>query len=169
MGALQALANAGVTADQVSRWEINEAFAVVVLANMRLLGISDSSTVNINGGAVSLGHPIGYVRAGALACFGQAPGWFTGMDGMVHGDGWDGSRGALAGGLWLQHVWGPHCWEPGAPPSPRGNWVRQHLQRRGCRQCHGHSAALTRQPAWPACPASALIYGFRAVQAPSHR
>jgi acetyl-CoA C-acetyltransferase len=88
MGALQALANAGVTADQVSRWEINEAFAVVVLANMRLLGISDSSTVNINGGAVSLGHPIGYVRAGALACFGQAPGWFTGMDGMVHGELW---------------------------------------------------------------------------------
>lgn len=42
-------------------WEINEAFSVVVLANIKMLGI-DPQKVNINGGAVSLGHPIGYVN-----------------------------------------------------------------------------------------------------------
>lgn len=39
-------------------WEINEAFSLVVLANMKLLEL-DPQKVNINGGAVSLGHPIG--------------------------------------------------------------------------------------------------------------
>ncbi|CAG0924276.1 unnamed protein product [Notodromas monacha] len=39
-------------------WEINEAFSVVVLANIKMLDI-DPSKVNIHGGAVSLGHPIG--------------------------------------------------------------------------------------------------------------
>jgi acetyl-CoA C-acetyltransferase len=39
-------------------WEINEAFSVVVLANMKRLDI-DPERVNIHGGAVSLGHPIG--------------------------------------------------------------------------------------------------------------
>merc|ERR1712146_98239 len=64
-----ALANAGVTAADVAHWEINEAFAVVVLANMQILGL-DVSKVNINGGAVSLGHPIGMSGArivGSLA------------------------------------------------------------------------------------------------------
>lgn len=42
----------------ISRWEINEAFSAVVLANIKLLGL-DPARVNINGGAVSLGHPIG--------------------------------------------------------------------------------------------------------------
>lgn len=40
-------------------WEINEAFSVVVLANMKMLDI-DPEKVNVHGGAVSLGHPIGY-------------------------------------------------------------------------------------------------------------
>lgn len=39
-------------------WEVNEAFSVVVLANMKMLGI-DPQKVNVDGGAVSLGHPIG--------------------------------------------------------------------------------------------------------------
>ena len=38
--------------------EVNEAFSVVVLANIKLLNL-DPSKVNINGGAVSIGHPIG--------------------------------------------------------------------------------------------------------------
>lgn len=42
----------------ISRFEINEAFSAVVLANIKLLKL-DSSLVNINGGAVALGHPIG--------------------------------------------------------------------------------------------------------------
>lgn len=53
-----ALANAGVMAQDVDYHEINEAFAVVALANMDLLGV-DHSTVNVFGGAVALGHPIG--------------------------------------------------------------------------------------------------------------
>eukprot|EP01104_Vermistella_antarctica_P018947 TRINITY_DN7208_c0_g1_i1.p1 TRINITY_DN7208_c0_g1~~TRINITY_DN7208_c0_g1_i1.p1 ORF type:complete len:444 (+),score=94.25 TRINITY_DN7208_c0_g1_i1:63-1334(+) len=54
----KALAHAGLTVDDVDFWEINEAFSVVVLANMRILDIPHEK-VNVNGGAVSLGHPIG--------------------------------------------------------------------------------------------------------------
>jgi acetyl-CoA C-acetyltransferase len=53
-----ALANAGLEASDVDFHEINEAFAVVALANMRLLNL-DPSKVNVFGGAVALGHPIG--------------------------------------------------------------------------------------------------------------
>lgn len=44
--------------EDISMWEINEAFSVVVLANIKMLGI-DPNKVNINGGAVSIGHPLG--------------------------------------------------------------------------------------------------------------
>lgn len=54
----KALNMAGIKANEVDFWEINEAFAVVVLANTKLLGL-DPSKVNVDGGAVSLGHPIG--------------------------------------------------------------------------------------------------------------
>src|SRR5690606_11280352 len=53
-----ALAHAGVRADEVDFYEINEAFSVVSLANNKLLDLDDA-TVNVNGGAVSLGHPLG--------------------------------------------------------------------------------------------------------------
>ncbi|MEO6771630.1 MAG: acetyl-CoA C-acyltransferase [Kofleriaceae bacterium] len=53
-----ALAKAGWDAKQVELWEINEAFAVVSIANNQLLGL-DPNKVNIRGGAVALGHPIG--------------------------------------------------------------------------------------------------------------
>ena len=56
--ALKALDKAGLTADEVDLWEINEAFASVTLNSMRMLGI-DEDRVNVNGGAVALGHPIG--------------------------------------------------------------------------------------------------------------
>uniref|UniRef100_A0A7N6FDA3 acetyl-CoA C-acetyltransferase n=1 Tax=Anabas testudineus TaxID=64144 RepID=A0A7N6FDA3_ANATE len=49
---------AGLKKDDITMWEINEAFSVVVLANMKMLDI-DPAKVNVNGGAVSLGHPIG--------------------------------------------------------------------------------------------------------------
>uniref|UniRef100_A0AAY4APA2 acetyl-CoA C-acetyltransferase n=1 Tax=Denticeps clupeoides TaxID=299321 RepID=A0AAY4APA2_9TELE len=52
------LAASGVKKEDIAMWEINEAFSVVVLANIKMLDI-DPSKVNINGGAVSLGHPIG--------------------------------------------------------------------------------------------------------------
>ena len=53
-----ALSKAGLSADDVDYWELNEAFSVVGLANMKLLGL-DPAKVNVNGGAVSLGHPLG--------------------------------------------------------------------------------------------------------------
>lgn len=52
------LERAGVKAEDVAMWEINEAFSVVVLANVKMLGC-DPEKVNVNGGAVSIGHPIG--------------------------------------------------------------------------------------------------------------
>ncbi len=54
----KALAKAGISQDEVDYFEFNEAFSVVGLANMKLLGL-DASKVNVNGGAVSLGHPLG--------------------------------------------------------------------------------------------------------------
>ncbi|MBV1923478.1 MAG: acetyl-CoA C-acyltransferase [Flavobacteriaceae bacterium] len=54
----KALAKANISIDDVDFFEFNEAFAVVGLANMKLLGLNDSN-VNVNGGAVSLGHPLG--------------------------------------------------------------------------------------------------------------
>ncbi|MEE1885306.1 acetyl-CoA C-acyltransferase [Pedobacter flavus] len=54
----RALANAGLSVADVDFFEINEAFSVVALANNQLLGITDKN-VNINGGAVALGHPLG--------------------------------------------------------------------------------------------------------------
>lgn len=58
LAAPRALARAGVAAADVALWEINEAFAVVALANMRLLGLA-AERVNVHGGGVSLGHPLG--------------------------------------------------------------------------------------------------------------
>ncbi len=54
----KALAKAGISQDDVDYFELNEAFSVVALANMKILGLKDD-TVNVNGGAVSLGHPLG--------------------------------------------------------------------------------------------------------------
>lgn len=55
---VQILKAAGLKKEDIAMWEINEAFSVVVLANIKMLDI-DPNKVNINGGAVSLGHPIG--------------------------------------------------------------------------------------------------------------
>lgn len=54
----KAIADAGLTIGDIDYFEINEAFAVVALANMKELGISHDKT-NIYGGGVSIGHPIG--------------------------------------------------------------------------------------------------------------
>ncbi|MGB0788874.1 MAG: acetyl-CoA C-acyltransferase [Marinirhabdus sp.] len=54
----KALGKAGLSINKVDFFELNEAFSVVSLANMKLLGL-DNSNVNVNGGAVSLGHPLG--------------------------------------------------------------------------------------------------------------
>ncbi len=54
----KALAKANISIEHVDYFEFNEAFSVVGLANMKILGLSDEN-VNVNGGAVSLGHPLG--------------------------------------------------------------------------------------------------------------
>ncbi|MEZ4803137.1 MAG: acetyl-CoA C-acyltransferase [Gelidibacter sp.] len=54
----KALDKAGVSIKDIDFFEFNEAFSVVGLANMKLLGLTDKN-VNVNGGAVSLGHPLG--------------------------------------------------------------------------------------------------------------
>jgi acetyl-CoA C-acetyltransferase len=58
VAARKALEKAGLKAEDIDLWEINEAFASVTLNSMRMLGI-DEERVNVNGGAVALGHPIG--------------------------------------------------------------------------------------------------------------
>ncbi len=54
----KALAKAGISQSDVDFFEFNEAFAVVGLANSKILGLNNDK-VNVNGGAVSLGHPLG--------------------------------------------------------------------------------------------------------------
>jgi len=54
----KALAKANVAIEDVDYFELNEAFSVVGLANMKILGLT-ADKVNVNGGAVSLGHPLG--------------------------------------------------------------------------------------------------------------
>ncbi|EDV95352.1 acetyl-CoA acetyltransferase, mitochondrial [Drosophila grimshawi] len=73
------LERAGVRKEDVAMWEINEAFSLVVLANIRKMDL-DPSKVNVHGGAVSIGHPIGMsgarlvthlahtLQAGQLGC-----------------------------------------------------------------------------------------------------
>jgi acetyl-CoA C-acetyltransferase len=56
--ARKALAKAGLSAEDIDLWEINEAFASVALNSVRMLEI-DEEKVNVNGGAVALGHPVG--------------------------------------------------------------------------------------------------------------
>jgi acetyl-CoA C-acetyltransferase len=59
VGAVRAvLGRAGLAAQDVELWEVNEAFAVVALAFIRELGL-DPARVNVRGGAIALGHPIG--------------------------------------------------------------------------------------------------------------
>lgn len=54
----KAVAKAGLTMEQIEYWELNEAFSVVGIENIKRMKL-DPSKVNVNGGAVSLGHPLG--------------------------------------------------------------------------------------------------------------
>ncbi len=58
LAAKAGLEKMGRTADEVDLWEVNEAFASVALNTVDMLGI-DEEKVNVNGGAIALGHPIG--------------------------------------------------------------------------------------------------------------
>jgi acetyl-CoA C-acetyltransferase len=54
----KAVEKAGLKMSDINFFELNEAFSVVALANMKLMNI-DASKINVNGGAVALGHPLG--------------------------------------------------------------------------------------------------------------
>ena len=85
----KALQNAGISQDKVDFYEINEAFSVVVLANNKLLDL-DPDKVNVHGGAVSIGHPIGCSGAritGTLANTLKATDKNIGVAGLCHGGG----------------------------------------------------------------------------------
>jgi acetyl-CoA C-acetyltransferase len=64
--ALAALDKAGLQPGDIDLWEINEAFASVALNSVRMLGV-DEERVNVNGGAVAIGHPLGASGARILA------------------------------------------------------------------------------------------------------
>src|SRR5918998_1284196 len=61
-----ALRKAGLSAEEIDLWEINEAFASVTLNSIRMLGIEEDR-VNVNGGAVAIGHPVGASGARIIA------------------------------------------------------------------------------------------------------
>ncbi|MGC8562009.1 MAG: acetyl-CoA C-acetyltransferase [Thermoplasmata archaeon] len=85
----KALANAGLTADDIDIWEINEAFAVVVLNAMKELNIPREK-VNLNGGAIAIGHPLGASGArlaGTLSRLLNAKGKEKGMATLCVGGG----------------------------------------------------------------------------------
>ena len=56
------LERAGMEKDDIDLWELNEAFAAVVLRFMQELDI-DHDTINVNGGAIAMGHPLGATGA----------------------------------------------------------------------------------------------------------
>ena len=68
--AQQALAKIGKEPGDIDLWEINEAFASVALNSLRMLGV-DEDNVNVNGGAIALGHPIGASGARIVGALGH--------------------------------------------------------------------------------------------------
>ncbi|XP_059820261.1 acetyl-CoA acetyltransferase, mitochondrial [Hypanus sabinus] len=81
------LKTTGIKKEDIAMWEVNEAFSVVVLANIKLLDI-DPQKVNVNGGAVSLGHPIGMsgTRIVGHMAYNLKPGEY-GLAGICNGGG----------------------------------------------------------------------------------
>src|SRR2546423_9150077 len=84
-----ALEKAGLDVDRIDLFEINEAFASVALNSMRMLGV-DEDRVNVNGGAIALGHPIGASGARILGSLGpelRRPGGGLGVAAICSGGG----------------------------------------------------------------------------------
>ena len=65
LAAQNALQKAGLTVENIDLWEINEAFAAVTLTASKILGL-DPELVNVNGGSVAIGHPVGATGARIL-------------------------------------------------------------------------------------------------------
>ena len=73
----RALERAGLRVEDIDLWEINEAFAAMVLSTLHHLPQVDREIVNVNGGAIAIGHPLGPPRHGcsstsAASCAGAA-------------------------------------------------------------------------------------------------
>jgi acetyl-CoA C-acetyltransferase len=85
----KALKLAGMTLDDIDLIEVNEAFAVVVLRFMRDMGIESLDNLNVNGGAIALGHPLGATGAVLLS---------TGLDELERRDKATGLITLCAGG-----------------------------------------------------------------------
>jgi len=87
--AKQALEKIGKSPEDVDLWEINEAFASVAINSVRMLGVDDQK-VNVNGGAIALGHPIGATGTRIAVTLLQAlrdRGLKRGLAGLCHGGG----------------------------------------------------------------------------------
>lgn len=81
-----ALKRAGRSIDDVDQFEINEAFSVVGLANIKILGV-DPVKVNVHGGAVAIGHPLGCSGARVLVTLVHGLGRGIGCAGICNGGG----------------------------------------------------------------------------------
>ncbi|KAH0468462.1 hypothetical protein IEQ34_003495 [Dendrobium chrysotoxum] len=95
----KAISNAGLEASQIDFYEINEAFSVVAVANQKLLDLP-SEKLNVHGGAVSLGHPLGCSGARILV---------TLLGVLRHRNGKFGAAGICNGGL--KQELSAHCYE----------------------------------------------------------
>ena len=74
--AQKALSRAGMGKGDIDVWELNEAFAAVVLRFMEAMNI-DHSDINVNGGAIAMGHPLGATGAMITLCIGAGMGTAT--------------------------------------------------------------------------------------------
>lgn len=97
----QLLERCGVKQDEVAMWEINEAFSVVSLACQKMLKL-DMNKLNVHGGAVSLGHPIGYVMFFSQQTFFQ----------VLSSSSFD----LAFPPYFFQYVWCTYCQSPGLCP-----------------------------------------------------
>ena len=78
----RAVEKAGLTMDQIDYWEINEAFSVVGIENTKRLKL-DAAKVNVNGGAVALGHPLGCSGARIIVSLIHILNWHKGNYGAA--------------------------------------------------------------------------------------
>lgn len=79
----KALKNAGLQVSDIDYWEINEAFAVVVLNCIKELGI-DPEIVNVKGGAIAIGHPLGATGTRLVGTLARILNWNDGQIGLAN-------------------------------------------------------------------------------------
>ena len=77
-----ALERAGLTVKNIDFWEINEAFAIVVLNTIKELGI-DPDKVNVKGGATAIGHPLGATGTRLVGTLARTLQWENGRFGLA--------------------------------------------------------------------------------------